>query len=167
MIQPRRFWRPQEGVDVPALLSGAAFLSAVVGACLAGTDHWASLFPGARAVVPSILLTAPLWRSEGRRLAWFFWWSAVGRWTQRREARAEVIGSEAVREIVHDDDESSLSPRARYGVRLWTEDGSCLDCELPRRRWARLRVGAVVRVVWRGGWIVELVEVDGALGPEP
>ncbi len=158
MIRPRRFWRPGGGVDVPALMAGVVFLGAIAWVCGAYSAQWAGLFPGAVVVVPALMLSAPSWSAEGRRLAWFFAWSVATPFSRRTEALCEVIGSEAERERMRDAEGyySYLSPKARYVARLWTEDGRCFDVELPMKRWATLRMGMEVRVAWKGGWVLEL-----------
>jgi hypothetical protein len=166
MIRPRRFWRPQGGRDVPALLSGLAFIVAVAWTSWAFSGWWADLFPGATVIVPALMGTVPAWTREGRRLAWFFGWSLAASWASPEEARAEVLASEAEREVEVDEGESHLSLRARYVVRLWTEDGRCFDCELPMKRWARLRVGGTARVCWKGGWVTS-IEACGDDEPAP
>ncbi|MFM7798339.1 MAG: hypothetical protein ACKPBA_05065, partial [Planctomycetota bacterium] len=156
MIRPRRFWRPNGGADVPALMAGGVFLGAVAWVCGSYSAHWAGLFPGAVAVVPAVMLSAPSWSAEGRRLAWFFAWSLAAPFSRRTAALCEVIGSEAERERMRDAEgyETELGPKARYVARLWTGDGRCFDVELPMKRWATLRVGVNVRVAWKGGWVL-------------
>ena len=164
MICPRRFWKPTGRVDVPALLAGVVFLGAVVVVSAWMSSAWEGLFPGARLVVPALMVSAPCWTPGGRRMAWFFWWSVAPTRGVEREEQAEVTGSEAERHATGvEDNERELSMRARYVVRLALESGECWDCELPMKRWARLRVGQAVRVAWRGGWVTS---IEPAAGPE-
>lgn len=161
MICPRRFWRPRGGVDVPALASGVVFLAATAWLAWRSSGAWRELFPGAALAIPASMLSVPFWTPQGRRLAWFLWWSLAGWASPPHEDQAEVLLSEAERHRVHSGDESDLDPSARYVVRLWTSTGQCMDVELPLRRWARLRVGEMVRVAWKGGWVTALDEQPG------
>ena len=162
MMCVRRFWKPTGLVDVPALAAGVVFLVAVAVVVKGFSREWTGLFPAASWIVPTLLVSVPFWTPDGRRMAWFFWWSLARAWSRPREALAEIVDSEAERHVRADeDDESELNASAWYVVRLATDEGDCFDCELPMKRWARLRVGMTVQVGWQGGWVTRIEEAAG------
>lgn len=77
----------------------------------------------------------------------------------QRDAEGTIIHSEAERDRQDPDDlpdGTNLSVRARYIIEVELEDGTCRTCALPRKLWARYRVGMKVSLRWQGIWLRDL-----------